>query len=55
MIDDILFASYQILFYIPSGPLGTQILGYSMDGIFYDFEQTIVVGGASETSHIFVS
>lgn len=55
MIDDILFTSYQIIFYIPSGPIGTQILGYSMDGIFYNFEQTIFVGGASEKSNIFVS
>jgi hypothetical protein len=55
MINDILFSSYEILFSIPSGPIGTQILGYSMDGIYYDFEQTINIGGASETSHIFVS
>lgn len=55
MINDILFASYAMIFEIPSGPLGTQILGYSMDGNNYAFEQTINVVGAFETSHIFVS
>jgi hypothetical protein len=55
MIDDILFSSYMLMFSIPSGPLGTQILGYSMDGNNFDFEQTIIIGDLSETSHIFVS
>jgi hypothetical protein len=55
MIDDILFSSYILIFSIPPGPLGTQILGYSMDGNNFDFEQTIVIGGPSEKSHIFVS
>ena len=55
MIDDILFASYEMLFSIPSGPIGTQILGYSMDGIYYDFSQTINYVTSGETSHIFVA
>jgi len=55
MIDDILFASFEILFSIPSGPLGTQILGYSMDGNNYDFSQTINYITSGETSSIFVT
>jgi hypothetical protein len=55
MITDILFNSFQVFFSIGPGPLGTQILSYSMDGNNYDFEQTINYIASGETSHVFVT
>lgn len=55
MIDDILFVSYWGEFILPSGPLGNVILGYSMDGNNYAFEQTINNISLGESSHIFVA
>lgn len=55
MITDILFDSYEMFLSIGPGPLGTQILGYSMDGNYYNFEQTINYITSGETSKIFVA
>lgn len=55
MITDILFDSWHFLFQIPSGPLGNNILGYSMDGNNFAFEQTINNVNIGENSFTFIT
>jgi hypothetical protein len=55
MIDDILFQSWVVLFDLPSNPLGGLVLGYSMDGYGFDFEQVVNNVSIGENSFTFIT
>lgn len=55
MITDILFETNIPIYQIPSGPLGNNILGYSMDGGNYNFEQIINNISIGENSFTFIT
>jgi hypothetical protein len=55
MILDIIFDSWYALYNIPSSPIGGIILGYSMDGNGFDFEQTINNISIGENSFTFIT
>jgi hypothetical protein len=55
MIDDILFLEINFLEEVPIGPLGGDIIGFSMEGNNYNFIQDPIVFTNKETAHIYIS
>lgn len=53
MITDIVYSTNEFVLEMPNGTLGGVIKSYSLDGLNYDFTESI--GGGGETSSVFVT